>query len=153
MAARSERLSPRRAAPAARVRGLPVAAAGASAPVGDDGHRNDRHRNDVSLVGRLAATAVQRELPSGDSLVSFRLVVARPPARRSPAAGRTGTVDTVDCVSFSAAVRRTVAGWDAGDTVELAGALRRRFWRASNGPASRYEVEVIRARRVARADR
>jgi hypothetical protein len=30
--------------------------------------------------------------------------------------------------------------------------MRRRFWRSPGGPVSRTEVEVLRARRVARAE-
>ena len=40
------------------------------------------HRNEVHLVGRVSADPVLLTLPSGDSVVSVRLVVerARPPA-------------------------------------------------------------------------
>ena len=38
-------------------------------------------RNDVVLRGRLSAPAEVRTLPSGDTLVSFRLVVRRPEPR------------------------------------------------------------------------
>jgi single-strand DNA-binding protein len=102
-------------------------------------------RNDVTLAGRLPAAAEERVLPSGDVLVSFRVVVGRPPGSRGPA------VDTIDCAAWQATVRRTVLGWAAGDTVEVTGALRRRFWRAGAGAASRTEVEVLRARRLAKA--
>ena len=105
-------------------------------------------RNDVVLAGRLPAAAEERTLPSGDVLVSFRVVVARPPGR---VAARGPVVDTIDCVAWQGAVRRTVLGWAAGDAVEVTGALRRRFWRAGGGAASRTEVEVLKARRVAKA--
>ena len=107
-------------------------------------------RNEVLLVGRLAAAAVERELPSGDLLTTFRLVVDRPPARR-PVSGRPVSVDTLDCVVWTAALRRAAAGWAPGDVLALDGALRRRFWRSTGGPTSRYEVEVSKARRVSRA--
>lgn len=105
-------------------------------------------RNDVVLAGRLPADPEERTLPSGDVLVAFRVVVARPPGRTG---GRGPVVDTIDCVAWQAAVRRTVLGWSAGDAVEVSGALRRRFWRTGGGAASRTEVEVLRARRVAKA--
>ena len=114
----------------------------AEAPRRDD-------RNAVSLVGRLAAAAEQRTMPSGDVMAAFRVVVARPPARK--AAPRAPAVDTIDCVAWRGDVRRTVLGWAAGDTVAVVGALRRRFWRAGAAAVSRTEVEVTRARRVARA--
>lgn len=124
--------------PAADGRASPVEAAAAP------------HRNEVVLVGRVAAAPVSRALPSGDVLVTFRLVVQRPRVG-SPAPGpRTPTVDTIDCVALRAAVRRGAARWEAGDVVEVTGALRRRFWRGPAGPVSRCEVEVQRARRLAR---
>jgi single-strand DNA-binding protein len=105
--------------------------------------------NDVSLRGRLAAAAEQRELPSGDLVVTFRLVVARPArAVRSASSAR---VDTLDCAVFGAAVRKRSLTWVAGDVIDVRGSLRRRFFRAAGGPASRYEVEVASATRVARA--
>jgi single-strand DNA-binding protein len=108
-------------------------------------------RNEVALVGRLAAAPEERTLPSGDALVVFRLVVDRPPgARRTRAGRRSPTVDTIDCAVSTAALRRKVLGWSAGDVLELGGALRRRFWRGVHGPASRCEVEVREARRLVR---
>ena len=105
-------------------------------------------RNEVVLAGRLPAPAEERTLPSGDVLVSFRVVVARAP---TTAPGRGPSVDTIGCVAWQAAVRRTVLGWSPGDLVEVSGALRRRFWRAGGGAASRTEVETIRVRRLAKA--
>lgn len=110
-------------------------------------------RNEVVLAGRLSGAPERRELPSGDLLVSFRLVVRRPPPRKAPKAGvpRPPTIDTIDCVTWSADVRRAVKSWAKDDVVEVTGALRRRFWRAGAGPVSRTEVEVSQARRLARA--
>ncbi len=107
-------------------------------------------RNEVCLAGRLAAPAEERTLPSGDVMVSFRVVVARPPGRK-PGRERAPTVDTIDCVAWTAPLRRATLAWSAGDVVEVTGALRRRFWRAGAGAASRTEVEVLKARRLARA--
>lgn len=112
---------------------------------------NHPTRNEVYLVGRLAAPAAERELPSGDMLTLWRLVVDRPAGARVPEGVRQVTVDTLECVSRSAAVRRTAGGWAAGDLVSVEGALRRRFWRTPGGPSSRYEVEVTKAKRVSRA--
>lgn len=106
-------------------------------------------RNEVALVGRLAAEAVQRELPSGDVLTSWRLVVDRP-ARRVPEGTRPQTVDTLECVTFAAAVARTATRWQPGDIVSVEGALRRRFWQTPVGAQSRCEVEVVKAKRLSR---
>jgi single-strand DNA-binding protein len=81
-------------------------------------------------------------------MVSFRVVVPRPAASGSDERRRP-TVDTIDCVAWLARVRRAAASWQPGDTIEVEGALRRRFWRGpGGGPASRCEVEVITARVV-----
>ena len=112
-------------------------------------------RNEIVLVGRLGATADTRVLASGDEVSTFRLVVRRALSAgatrsRSP---RAPVVDTVDCAVWTTALRRKVRGWEPGDIVEVHGALRRRFWRSpSGGPASRYEVEVVKARRMHRAE-
>ncbi len=112
------------------------------------------HRNEVVLVGRLAVAPEVRALPSGDSLTSFRLVVGRSASSgRQPThqtRSRPVTVDTLDCVTWQATVRRAAATWAPGDIVEVSGAIRRRFWRSPGGTASRCEVEVARARRLRR---
>lgn len=107
-------------------------------------------RNEVVLVGRVPALAEQRELPSGDVLVTWRVVVGRPPGRRPPEGVRATTVDTIDCVAWTASTRRAAAALAVDDVVEVSGALRRRFWRAGGGAASRCEVEVATVRRLSR---
>ena len=110
-------------------------------------------RNEVVLVGRMAAAAEERTLPSGDLLTTWRLVVDRPPARRPVPGVRAATVDTLNCVAWEAGPRRTARGLVAGDVVSIAGALRRRFWRAGAGAVSRCEVEVSTVKRLSRAAR
>jgi single-strand DNA-binding protein len=107
------------------------------------------HRNEVLLVGRVAAEPLPTELPSGDLVVTVRLVVERP---RPPAGrGARTRVDTLTCAAWTARLRRAVARWSEGDVVEVSGALRRRFWRAAGAPQSRYEIELTAARRLVRA--
>ena len=109
-------------------------------------------RNEVDLVGRVSGAPQERELPSGDQLVSWRVVLDRPPPRRPVKEGvRNVTVDTVDCVAWTAGVRRTARGLVEGDIVAVQGALRRRFWRGSGAAQSRTEVEVESLRRLRRA--
>lgn len=108
-------------------------------------------RNEVILVGRVSGTPEERALPSGDVLVSWRVVLDRPAPRRAATKGtRPVTIDTVDCVAWGAGVRRTARSLAEGDVVSLQGALRRRFWRTSGGPSNRTEVEVESLRRVRR---
>lgn len=101
--------------------------------------------NEVRLVGRLSGEPAVRVLPSGDELTVWRLVVDREPDKsglRSPG------VDTIDCVAHRPNVQRMASRWSAGDTLEVQGALRRRFWRGAGGTASRCEVEVTAAKRA-----
>ena len=109
----------------------------------------EQARNEVVLVGRVSGEPQERELPSGDALVSWRLVVPRPAPRRPPPDGvRPPTIDTLDCVVWTAALRRTARGLADGDVVAVEGALRRRFWRAGAAAASRCEVEASAVKRL-----
>ena len=108
--------------------------------------------NEVALVGRVSAAAEERELPSGDVLLSWRLIVDRPPPRRPvPDGVRPTLVDTFDCVAFTGGVRRTARTFEPGDVVRVEGALRRRFWSSGAGRTSRTEVEVVAAKRLVRS--
>lgn len=101
-------------------------------------------RNQVALTGRISSQPVERELPSGDRVVSFRVVVAR--ERTAMTAKSRQTSDWVDCAAWGGRVRRTCGSWRVGDHVEIEGALRRRFFRADAGSSTRVEVEVLRGR-------
>jgi single-strand DNA-binding protein len=116
-------------------------------PGTDDGDRT-APRNEVLLVGRVSGAPEERTLPSGDCLVTWRLVVERRPGRRLPEGVRATTVDTFDCVAWTTAARRRAGLLVADDVVEVQGALRRRFWRAGGGTASRCEVEAVSVRRL-----
>ncbi|KQX66827.1 hypothetical protein [Angustibacter sp. Root456] len=91
----------------------------------------------MRLHGRWQG-ALERELPSGDRLVTARVVVARPE----------GGVDALDCAVWPPGLRRRVLAWADGTQVEVAGSLRRRFFRTPAGAASRYEVQVQQIRRA-----
>lgn len=108
-------------------------------------------RNEVVLVGRLAAAPAEKTLPSGDLLTTFRVVVDRAPRRGTPAGLKQATVDAIECVCWTAAARRAVSAWAEADVVEVRGALHRRFWRAGAGAQSLCEVEVSGAKRVRKA--
>lgn len=101
--------------------------------------------NEVRLVGRLSGEPAVRVLPSGDELTVWRLVVDRAPEKSGP---RSPTVDTIDCVTHRPNIARMATRWAAGDTLEVHGALRRRFWRGAGGTASRCEVEVSAAKKA-----
>jgi single-strand DNA-binding protein len=103
--------------------------------------------NEVVLRGRVAAAVDERELPSGDTIMTARIIVDRDQAALARSTQR---VDTIDCVAWLRRVQRSMRGWEAGERVEVTGAIRRRFFRGSHGPVSRVEVEI---RSVKRLDR
>ncbi|GAB3363900.1 single-stranded DNA-binding protein [Modestobacter lapidis] len=105
-------------------------------------------RNDVVLRGRLSASPEFRPLPSGDTLLVFKLVVRREtPRPRGPKS------DIITCVSYLPALQRYAAAWTPDDVVEVEGALQRRFWRTPTGTAIAYEVNCRRGRKVPGAAR
>ncbi|MDQ3663773.1 MAG: single-stranded DNA-binding protein [Actinomycetota bacterium] len=118
-----------------------------TAPPSDPGEpANDPtggHVNEVRLRGRVSAPAIERVLPSGDVLVTARLVVRRPAGARSRQ-----PIDVLNCQAWSARSRRALLSWQPGSLVEVEGAIRRRFRRNDAGSGSWMEIEVVSARRV-----
>jgi single-strand DNA-binding protein len=117
----------------------------------DDNNTDDNktdNNNRVELTGRISAEPESRVLPSGDEVVSFRLVV-----RRGAAARRRSkqVVDTIECAVWPARLRRSVIKIEPGTEVTVTGALRRRFSRGGAGVASWVSVEVDSCRKVNRA--
>ncbi|MDQ2757150.1 MAG: single-stranded DNA-binding protein [Actinomycetota bacterium] len=98
--------------------------------------------NEVRLVGRVSGPPEERVMPSGDVLVSLRLVVPREPPKAAAADRPRAAVDTIDIACWSASTRRAAMRLRVGDRAEVAGALRRRFFRAGAVALSRYEVEA-----------
>ena len=90
--------------------------------------------NEVALRGRASAPGEERTLPSGDVIVTLRVVVPRetPVVRRAAGSSevRRASVDTIDVVCWTARTRR--------------------FFGGPGGRQSRYEVEATSVRRVAR---
>jgi single-strand DNA-binding protein len=102
--------------------------------------------NSVLLVGHVSGEPIRRQLPSGDQLVSFRVVVPRSAAARR----RTRqSVDTVECSAWSATSRRTAVRLAVGDLVTVSGELRRTFRRGRGGVRSWVTVDVDRIERTA----
>ena len=95
--------------------------------------------NRVLLRGRVADVAEQRTLPSGDEIVSFRLIVDR-----STAAKRRSRqlVDTFDCSAWSSRLRTKAMRLQPGERVEVEGELRRLFSSRGGGLSSRVFVDV-----------
>lgn len=99
----------------------------------------DYSLNDCLLRGRVSAEAVEKELPSGDRVVEFRLIITR--------ADREG-VDTLDIAAWSSKNRRTALSLKAGEWVEVCGSVRRRFWQGPAGLASRWQIEGTSITRI-----
>ncbi len=106
-------------------------------------------QNCVTLRGRVSSAPIERELPSGDVIVTLRVVLVRD---KSPMTSKSKqSSDWVDCVAWGGRVKRNVARWQVGDVVEIEGALRRRFFRMDSRTSTRVEVEVLGGRLVERA--
>lgn len=107
--------------------------------------------NDVRLVGRLSGAPTVIELPSGDSLVTFRISVPR--RLSSGPAGTTAgqRMDSVPCTAWSPRLRRSIVTWRTGDLVEVTGSVRCRFYQAGGATRSRVEVEASAARIMRRS--
>ncbi|MGH3369597.1 MAG: single-stranded DNA-binding protein, partial [Nocardioidaceae bacterium] len=84
--------------------------------------------NVVVVRGRLSRPAAERVLASGDRLVALEVTVPTPGAR----------AETVPVVCIDAPP--AVALLDADEEVLVMGRVRRRFFRAGGGTASRTEV-------------
>ncbi|CAB4591481.1 unannotated protein [freshwater metagenome] len=94
----------------------------------------DLSLNDLLLRGRVSAAATTKELPSGDKVVEFRLIVTRENRE---------DVDTLDIAAWSAKSRMTALSLAPDEWVEISGAVHRRFWQSPGGLASRWQVEAI----------
>lgn len=95
--------------------------------------------NDVLLRGRVSSLAVEKELPSGDKVMEFRIVIAR-----SDDEG----FDTIDISAWSSKLRRTAASLKNDQWVEVSGSIKRRFWRGAAGLASRWQIDASEISRL-----
>jgi single-strand DNA-binding protein len=92
---------------------------------------------EVRLVGRVTSLAIAKVLPSGDKVVEFRVVIGREKMRNGKK-----EVDSLDIAAWSASARRAALAVKIDTWVEVRGSVRRRFWRAPTGLASRWQVEA-----------
>lgn len=95
--------------------------------------------NEVLLRGRVSGEPLEKELPSGDRVVEFRIVI--------PRRTRDG-VDTLDIAAWTAKTRRTGLTLKDEEWVEISGAIRRRFWQGPSGLASRWQIEASAISRI-----
>jgi single-strand DNA-binding protein len=119
-------------------RAMSVTKAKKKNPVGEV-EEEDYSLNDLLLRGRVSAEAVEKELPSGDKVVEFRLIISR---------DRRDGVDTLDIGAWSAKSRRIAMTLEPDEWIEVSGAVHRRFWRGASGLASRWQVEAAEISRI-----
>lgn len=100
-------------------------------------------RNEVFLEGRVSAPPLEKLLPSGDRVVEFRIVIDRAERR-----GKKREVDALDVAVWLARPQRSALALHVDDWVSIDGAIRRRFWRAPTGLASRWQVEAHTLTRI-----
>jgi single-strand DNA-binding protein len=99
----------------------------------------DYSLNDVLLRGRVSREAIEKELPSGDKVVEFRLIITRE---------KLSGVDNLDIGAWSAKARRSALTLKADEWIEISGSIHRRFWSAPTGLASRWQVEAAEISRI-----
>jgi single-strand DNA-binding protein len=112
--------------------------------------------NVVHLVGKLSKPVQTMDLPSGDRLARWALVITRPQpdsvADSRDSADATADVattrrrqhhDTIDCVTFDQKLLEYLTDVPAGARLEVHGALRRRFRSGEDGRLSSYSVEAL----------
>ena len=88
--------------------------------------------NQVKLRGRISGEKREKVLPSGDSVLEFRLVVKRDD----------DGYDTLDIAAWKAAIRKRALALADQEWVEVTGVIRRRFWNSPGGLSSRWQVEA-----------
>ena len=93
----------------------------------------DYSLNDLLVRGRVSAQATSKELPSGDKVVEFRLIITR--------SEREG-VDTLDIAAWSAKSRKIALTLQGDEWIEVSGSIHRRFWQSPTGVASRWQIEA-----------
>ena len=108
--------------------------------------------NEVYLVGRVTSLAIEKELPSGDKVVEFRVVIGRAKSFSSKRSTKSRTskkeVDSLDIAAWSSKTRKAALSLKVDTWVEIHGAVRRRFWQAPSGLASRWQVEASTVARL-----
>ena len=100
-------------------------------------------RNEVFLEGRVSSLPTEKLLPSGDTVTEFRIVIDRKYPK-----GVKREVDTLDIAVWLAKARKKAMTLQIDDWVSIDGAIRRRFWKAPTGLASRWQVEASQLRRL-----
>ena len=100
---------------------------------------NSDYVNEVLLTGRLSGEVKEKDLPSGDKVVEFRVVIGR---EEKGSKSKKNLVDTIDVAAWSAVNRKIALKLNENSWVAISGSIRRRFWQSPTGLASRWQVEA-----------
>jgi single-strand DNA-binding protein len=102
--------------------------------------------NLVLLRGALSSVPVERELPSGSTVVQLEVTTR----------DADGVARSVPVIVHDPSAKDDYASWDAGTEVVVVGSVARRFFRGGGATASRTEVvaaRVVRGSQAARVER
>ena len=116
--------------------------AAAAEPSAKD-HSTTDHRNEVYLVGEVITVPDERTFADGRDVVTFRLDV-RTEADSRPIR------DSFDVTVAGARTRKAALAWDVGDTVEVEGVVRRKFYKLGSVSKPFTVIEAQRAKRLRR---
>ena len=94
--------------------------------------------NEVHPIGKLGQQVFTKQMPSGDEITTFTVIVPRTSKPRVS----NQKVDSLACQTLKPAIRTKVETWPVGTWVEIQGELRRRFWQSGKGLGSATEIEV-----------
>lgn len=103
------------------------------------------YRNQVILQGRISGKPERKKLPSGDTIVQFRLIVDRKTGLKSKSKSadkKKRQVDTIDIGVWKKNLQIKALSLVPEQFAKIEGAIRRNFWTTPAGLASRYQIDA-----------
>lgn len=100
--------------------------------------------NYVEMYGVVTHLPTERELANGVKTLTWRIKVPRSEV------GSDSIPCTINFDDASKGVLKKVLALQVGNSIEIVGELRSRFWQGAQGSASRIEVEVSAIQKIAR---
>lgn len=103
------------------------------------------YRNQVILQGRISGKPERKKLPSGDTIVQFRLIVDRKTGLKSKGKStdkKRREVDTLDIGVWKKGLQIKALSLVPEQFAKIEGAIRRNFWTTPAGLASRYQIDA-----------
>lgn len=103
------------------------------------------YQNQVILQGRISGKPERKKLPSGDTIVQFRLIVDRKTGLKSKSKSadkKKRQVDTIDIGVWKKKLQIKALSLVPEQFAKVEGAIRRNFWTTPAGLASRYQIDA-----------